>query len=262
MYFKMSIAAQLGAVLLLLWLHYSSVSCQAVPAKPVKVYDYSNGPYGPANWGNFPGWEKCKTGSQQSPINVTRDVVVRIPLDVAYKWEPVASDIYNDGHTPTVEVLVKNAGVVTISGVKYELVDFHFHTPSEHRILGQSFSMEQHLVHKSADGKIAVIALFYNLGPLASKFLAQFFDKLPPYTPPYVRTPINIQLPLLQHNSYYRYDGSLTTPPCDEGVVWIVLDQISSLSSDQLQKLKASKPEDNARPLQARNGRKVTYSTK
>lgn len=77
-------------------------SYAAVPAKPVKVYDYSNGPYGPANWGNFPGWEKCKTGSQQSPINVTRDVVVRIPLDVAYKWEPVASDIYNDGHTPTV----------------------------------------------------------------------------------------------------------------------------------------------------------------
>ncbi|KAG0616334.1 hypothetical protein M758_5G106300 [Ceratodon purpureus] len=229
-------------------------------------FDYTNGPNGPANWGNFPGWETCKTGRMQSPMLITPDIMVTdkkldAKLGTNYPKCPIPANISNNGHT--IEVAVSGLEL-KINKVKYYSRQMHVHYPSEHTILGYTFPLELHLVHvEPATGKIAVIGWLFTLGA-DSPFLAQFFDNLPTYTPGSEETfPIDpIKFLLSTEGTYGRYMGSLTTPPCSEGVTWtLMLWDFPTVSTNQLNLLKAALPEANARPTQPANGRKLRIST-
>ena len=146
-----------------------------------------------------------------------------------------------------------DGGKVTVGGVDYVLQQFHFHTPSEHLINGQQFPMELHLVNQAADGTLMVVGVMIEEGaPNAA--LADFFDNLPG---PNLLTGFNIQAILPSYLGSYRYDGSLTTPPFTEGVLWDVLAQPITMSAEQIEAFQSFFEEGDARGVQPLNGRVV-----
>lgn len=195
------------------------------------------GDIGPAFWGGLsPEWTTCGTGEKQSPITfgpltLLADQSRRLPVN----YGQTTGEIFNNGHT--IEVETEGDNVLTLNGVEYELLQFHFHTPSEHRFFGHGFDMEMHLVHKSAAGDTAVVGVYLNRGPTSGP-LAVVFENLPA-----VDAPLNTKTPLppfdlhtfLPHSkTNYRYLGSLTTPPCTEGVRWLVLKDILTVSDEDM----------------------------
>lgn len=164
----------------------------------------------------------------------------------------------NNGHT--VQVNLTNAGDIEIDGKPYRLVQFHFHTPSEEHIAGKGFPMVAHFVHQAADGHLAVVAMPFKEGE-KNQALESVFDAMPPKAGEKVELAGSFapQTVLPQQQGYYAFAGSLTTPPCSEDVQWRVLKQPVELSHAQLaqfQHLYAN----NARPIQALNGREVLES--
>ncbi|KAG0616467.1 hypothetical protein M758_5G118000 [Ceratodon purpureus] len=226
-------------------------------------FDYGDGPNGPAHWGDLNvNWTKCKTGKYQSPMRITPDIMVTASrlgdLDAEYSSEPVAANIsINVGYAVEVKVS-PNSGLLKINGVRYRPQQFHFHLGSEHKILGHSFPMELHLVHTSEEDPNvrAVIAWLFVKGE-DSPFLAQFDGKLPkPDSYPSIFSLPSITLPKLEE-SYARYQGSLTTPPCSEGVTWtVMLWNFPTISERQIQMFKAAMPKENVRPSMPSHGRR------
>ena len=219
-------------------------------------WDY--GHHGPAHWSSMePDFAECKLGKEQSPIDIRHAVKSDLPaLDLHYKTS--AAEIVNNGHT--IQVNLSDAGALTIEGVPYQLVQFHFHTPSEEKINGHAYAMVAHLVHKSADGKLAVIAVLFKEGK-TNAALADVFAHLPP-TAEQARpmaAPIDPATLLPAVQGYYRFTGSLTTPPCSEGVQWRVLKQPVEVSKKQIAEFKRLYPM-NARPVQPVNQRKIEQS--
>ncbi|BBN18468.1 hypothetical protein MPTK1_8g02770 [Marchantia polymorpha subsp. ruderalis] len=228
-------------------------------------FEYGSGLRGPAEWGGF-----CANGTKQSPINVViadtvLDKSLRDRLDTEY-GKCTYAVIINDKSAHHLDVEGDGSfGNLTLNGVKYELVKFHFHSPSEHTIDGVSFDLEMHLFHKSADGKFAVIAIFFNEShddDAESPFLKQVFSWLPNITQPDTNVttmaPITLEsLPL--QGSYAQYSGSLTTPPCTEGVSWVVmLNETQKMSCPQFGAYQKVFPEANNRPVQNTRCRSVT----
>ncbi|XP_024379948.1 dioscorin DB3S [Physcomitrium patens] len=268
-----------GACLLVTWVLLcclsfpGTVSAQTCP--PVNPncltcavsYNYN---LGTTDWGNLPCSQTCGTGLLQSPINIVpNNLIPRINGDLtrSYTQAIVTAEIFTDGKTPTVEIVSPlNAGTITVGGITYFLRHFHFHIPSEHTVFGIRQEMELHLVHTSINvtpQRTTVIAVRFTLEEAddTNSFLAQFFPQLPPVTQPVTtRTTIRIQLPFKEiKGAYYRYNGSLTTPPCTEGVNWAVIAKLATFSPAQFNQLRAAIPVDNARPLQNVNGRPVTF---
>jgi carbonic anhydrase len=201
-----------------------------------------------------PDFAECKQGKAQSPIDIRHAVKGHLPaLDLHYKAS--AAEIVNNGHT--IQVNLSDAGALTIDGVPYQLVQFHFHTPSEEEINGHHYPMVAHLVHKSADGKLAVIAVLFKEGK-ENTALAYIFTHLPPthdQAQP-IAAPIDAATLLPAEQGYYSFTGSLTTPPCSEGVQWRVLKEPVELSKKQIGEFKRLYPM-NARPVQPVNHRKI-----
>jgi carbonic anhydrase len=216
------------------------------------------GKAGPQAWGELDeSFAGCKLGRTQSPIDIRNARKARLaPLDIIYR--PTEAEVLNTGHT--IQVNLNNAGTLTLDGVAYKLVQFHFHTPSEEHVNGKVYPMVAHLVHKSDDGKLAVIGVLLKAGkanlPLGTVFdnmsreeggkkaLGQEFDAAR-------LLPADL--------GYYKFEGSLTTPPCSEGVHWRVLKTPVEVSRNQInefQKLYKA----NARPVQPLNGRTVEQS--
>jgi carbonic anhydrase len=216
--------------------------------------DY-RGDAGPQAWGaldaSFAG---CKLGHEQSPIDIHGARKGHLaPLALDYHAAP--ADIVNNGHT--VQVNLADAGALMLDGVPYQLVQFHFHTPSEEHVDGKAYPMVAHLVHKSADGKLAVVAVLLKQGK-ANAALKPVFDGLPPAANDMaaLAAPFNVADLLPSDRGYYKFMGSLTTPPCSEGVQWQVLKQPVEVSRDQIrmfQKLYKA----NARPIQPLNKRTI-----
>ncbi|BBN18462.1 hypothetical protein MPTK1_8g02700 [Marchantia polymorpha subsp. ruderalis] len=228
-------------------------------------FEYGSGLRGPAEWGGF-----CANGTKQSPINVVMadtvlDKSLEDRLDTEY-GKCTYAVIINDKSAHHLDVEGDGSfGNLTLNGVKYELVKFHFHSPSEHTIDGVSFDLEVHLFHKSADGKFAVIAIFFNEShddDAESPFLKQVFSWLPNITQPDTNVttmaPITLEsLPL--QGSYVQYSGSLTTPPCTEGVSWVVMvNETQKMSCPQFGAYQKVFPEANNRPVQNTRCRSVT----
>lgn len=209
------------------------------------------GDNGPEHWGdNFP---VCGTGKKQSPLNIigpfekSKDV-----LSVDYKEGPLK--ILNNGHT--IQVNLEPGSTLTINKESYDLLQFHFHRPSEEQVDGKNAAMVAHFVHKSKDGKLAVIGVLLNEGK-DNAAIKTLWANLPPkegeeFVPQKVSFNPGSMLP--KELGFYNYEGSLTTPPCTEGVQFYILKKPVDVSKDQVSKFPFKL---NARPVQSLNGRKI-----
>lgn len=228
-----------------------AVICQADGCLP--EWDYTDGPHGPAHWGELDEQFKlCGVGKNQSPVNLTGFIEAELsPIDLHYKAGP--GEILNNGHT--IQINYPAGSSLQIDGETFALRQFHFHTPSENHIAGKSYPMEAHLVHVSQEGNLAVVAVLFAEGeanPLLTD-LWQFIPQKPDETHKLTYVDVNRLLPI--NRSYYRFNGSLTTPPCSEGVRWLVLKQSVSISAEQVQTFADVMHHDNNRPLQLVNAR-------
>ncbi len=211
---------------------------------------------GPLHWGELsPRFAECSTGRQQSPIDIRNAVLADLrPLEVHYQPVPVRA--VNNGHTIVVEV--PKGSRITAGGHTYRLVQLHFHAPSEEAIDGARHALVAHLVHEDSDGKRAVVAVLFDIGP-ENAALRPLFDDLPQKPGAQAVLPgqtIHLDEVLPSRMGYFEYQGSLTTPPCTEAVRWFVLKQPVTLSARQLAAFRALYP-NNARPLQPAAGRLV-----
>ena len=214
------------------------------------------GACGPENWATLsPDYHLCGDGRKQSPVDLSRPREKDLPsLKISYKSTPLT--IVNNGHTA--QVNYDSGSTLTIGSKKYRLLQFHFHTPSEHLQSGRSFPLEAHLVHIDDFGNLAVLGVFLKEGEQSNSFLKPIFDNLPPtegeVTVEGVNTNVTDLLP--REREYYSYPGSLTTPPCTEGVSWLVLDEAVTVSREQIEQFHAVF-EGNARPEQLLHERTI-----
>ncbi|TVO60294.1 carbonic anhydrase [Denitromonas ohlonensis] len=220
-------------------------------------WDYE-GVGGPARWGQLnPAWKTCDTGKRQSPIDI-RDGI-RVDLEpIKFDYVPTYFRILNNGHT--VQVSVGPGNTMSVMGRTFDLVQFHFHRPSEERINGRGFDMVAHLVHKDLDGRLAVVAVLIERGE-SHPLVQTLWNNLPlekhhDYAP---AVSVNAAELLPQAPEYYTYMGSLTTPPCSEDVLWMVMKEPIKLSSEQIAIFQRLYPM-NARPVQAANDRLIKGS--
>lgn len=215
---------------------------------------------GPERWGELdPVYATCSRGVAQSPVDITRPVEADLG-DLEFAYRPISPlPIVNNGHT--IQVNVPAGQSVTVDGTSYELRQFHFHAPSEHTIDGRAQAMELHLVHVAADETIAVVGLLLAEGE-DNAALQPVFAAMPETAGPEHRVPGSVDLAALLPAvpTTYRYLGSLTTPPCAEGVQWLLFTEPGQISAAQLaafRKINGS----NARPVQPLNVREVEEDT-
>jgi carbonic anhydrase len=223
-------------------------------------WSYS-GATGPEHWGSeSPDFALCGSGKHQSPIDIEKAATEALPpLEFSYKAIPLT--VTDTGHSFQVNV-PPGSGGITVGGERYELVQFHFHRPSEEHIHGHDFAMVTHLVHKNAKGELAVVAVLIKQGG-ANAFLKPVFDHFPPKgtaEEPVAGATLNVSDFLPAQHGYYTFDGSLTTPPCSEHVRWFVLKTPVEASAAQVQQFTARYPHD-ARPVQPLNDRKVVQTS-
>lgn len=209
------------------------------------------GASGPAKWASMdPAWKAC-SGASQSPIDLELRATKAKPIKFDYKATPAT--VVDNGHT--LQVNLEAGSTITLEGRKYDLVQFHVHTPSEHTIAGESYPMELHLVHKSEEGKLAVIGVMYEVGS-DGKELEPVWAKWPAKkeTPVKLKKPFDPATLLPDSRTVVQYTGSLTTPPCTEGVKWNVMRRTRTMSAKELDTLKTHYPK-NARPVMPRGER-------
>jgi len=217
-----------------------------------------DGEAGPQAWGRLkPEFAKCASGTRQSPIDI-RDGI-RVDLEpVQFDYKPSAFGVLDNGHTVQVNVAPGNS--IEVMGRRFELVQFHFHRPAEERIDGKSFDMVAHLVHKDVDGRPAVVAVLLERGA-AHPLVQSVWNNLPLEKGDEVsaRGLLDLNQLLPKDTRYFTYMGSLTTPPCSEGVLWMVMQQPVSVSPEQIDVFARLYPM-NARPLQQASGRLIKQS--
>ena len=217
-------------------------------------WDYE-GPGGPDNWSNLnPNNKSCAIGQRQSPIDIKDGIKVDLE-PIKFNYRPSTFRIIDNGHTVQVEV---GDSSISLTGKTYELVQFHFHRPSEEKVNGQRFDMGVHRVHKADDGQLAVVAVLLERGN-ENPFIQTLWNNLPleknlPVAPPTTAIDLNTLLPAARN--YYTYMGSLTTPPCSEGVLWLVMKQPVQVSPDQIN-IFSRLYRNNARPIQPAGGRLI-----
>ncbi|MBK5960096.1 carbonate dehydratase [Rhodoplanes elegans] len=218
---------------------------------------------GPSHWGDLDAASKvCSVGAQQSPIDVDHTIRAELsPLDI--QWGRDVAAIVNNGHT--IQVNVAPGSILTLDGKPYKLLQYHFHRPSEHTVGGKSFPMEVHFVHQNDAGGLAVVGVLMAEGAANSAF-SHVVAGMPQHEGPPV--PVSGSWPwktatapgmdpnafLPKGRSYYRYTGSLTTPPCSETVEWLLMAEpveVAAADVAAFAKLYAM----NARPVQNLNRR-------
>ncbi|WP_089286072.1 MULTISPECIES: carbonic anhydrase [unclassified Azospirillum] len=213
------------------------------------------GAEGPAAWGKLsPDFAACEAGQAQSPIDIVGAVPAQLgPIGISYPKQ--AASIINNGHT--IQANIQPGASIDLEGQRYDLVQFHFHHPSEHEVADKKAPMELHLVHKNAQtGQLAVLGVMIVPGP-ENTTLAPVWAAMPAKEG---KADKELTLDLAKlvpaNRDYFRYEGSLTTPPCSEVVHWVVLKQPITLSQAQIDAFAALFP-DNARPIQPQNRRFV-----
>jgi len=233
------------------------------------------------HWGALdPSFELCAHGDEQSPINIPKDEPIsKDALAIHYHSTSMiivedgttdltlgkVQTVINDGHTIQLNFPIEGTKEnIVFNGSSYRLVQFHVHTPSENHVDGKAYPLEIHFVHQGENGKAAVIGVFVKEGeknPSFEKIIAHLPNKL--HTPQIVKGEHIRPLSLLPRNKhYYSFKGSLTTPPCSQGILWIVMAEPITASHEQILELKKAKGGDNARPIQSLEKRSVSYSEK
>lgn len=233
---------------------HGAVPVPGLPAGHDLHWEY-NGAAGPQSWGQLkPEFKTCNSGTRQSPIDIRDGIKVQLE-PIQFDYRASAFRVIDNGHT--VQVNVDSGNFITVSGRRYELVQFHFHRPSEERINGRQYEMVAHLVHKDAQGKLAVIAVLLDQGK-EHPMVQLVWNSLPLEKSVEQASPVALDMNLMlpEERQYYTYMGSLTTPPCTEGVLWLVMKQPATLSPYQasvFSRLYAN----NARPIQSGSGRMI-----
>ncbi len=214
------------------------------------------GETGPLYWASLkPEYFMCKEGKNQSPVNITGTRAVE-KKHIGFRYFVGGEYVVNNGHA--VKVAYKPGSFVTIDDHAFELKQFHFHTPGENRIDGKSFPMEAHFVHADENGTLAVLALMFEEGapnPELDKILKALSPKVGEKRP--LPQPANASALYPMDVDYYRYSGSLTTPPCSEGVIWIVFKKPVTASADQIRAFYNLFGHPNNRPVQPINARVI-----
>ncbi len=214
-----------------------------------------SGEGGPENWAKLsPEFGAC-TGKNQSPINLTGFIEAELK-QIKVSYQAGGNEILNNGHT--VQVNYAAGSGISVDGIQFDLKQFHFHAPSENHVNGKSFPMEAHLVHADKDGNLAVVALMFKEGA-ENKALAKIWPLIPKNAgeKTALPSPFDAAKLLPPSKDYYRFNGSLTTPPCTEGVRWLVMKTPVSASQAQVKAFSHVMHHPNNRPVQPVNARPV-----
>jgi carbonic anhydrase len=220
--------------------------------EPSSHWSYQ-GQEGTAHWGMLSqAYMTCEAGSHQSPIDITMPRHTKSQEHLVFQYQSATVRALDNGHT--IQVNVPPGSDLHLNGKTYRLGQFHFHDPSEHRLDGRTFPLEMHLVHQDAKGHVAVIAVLVEAGA-PNESLAAIWTMLPTKVGEAgsERT-LHPQGLLPASTHHFSYHGSLTTPPCTEGVQWIVLRDPITMSAEQIGQF-ISVIGRNARPIQPLHGR-------
>ncbi len=221
------------------------------------------GDKGPPKWGELdPKWEACSIGKDQSPIDlpsVGEDASgTQEKLSVDYMTIPLR--VKNNGHT--IEVQNRTDSFITVGTKRYDLLQFHFHSPSEHTIGGQRYPLEVHFVNKSRDGELAVVGVLFETGDI-NEALSEIWKKMPRQeTQDYVNNEkklVDVSSVISLSEGYYHYPGSLTTPPCSEGVRWFVMKETKEIEKRSVDLFREVLGGRSNRPVQPLGSRKVLF---
>jgi len=208
---------------------------------------------GPAEWGELdPAFATCQLGKLQSPIDIRGAKTADLPA-IKFDYKPSPLRVIDNGHS--IQVNYAPGSSIDVGGTRYELVQFHFHKPSEEKIDGKAHAMVAHLVHKGADGKLAVVAVLLDAGG-TSPTIDTIWKNLPQEKgkEATVNATIDAATLLPADHGYYTFQGSLTTPPCSEDVRWFVLKTPVKVAGSEITAFGKIYPM-NARPSQPLNGR-------
>ena len=204
-----------------------------------------------------PEFSTCSSGKRQSPIDIRDGISVQLD-PVQFDYKPSNFRVIDNGHT--VQVNLSPGNSIEVMGRRFELLQFHFHRPSEERINGRQFDMVAHLVHRDLEGKLAVVAVLLDRGSV-QPIVQTVWNNLPlekgEEQPAKAMIDLNGLLPA--ERGYFTYMGSLTTPPCSEGVLWMVMQTPVSISPEQIGIFARLYPM-NARPTQSASGRLIKGS--
>ncbi|XP_058077882.1 alpha carbonic anhydrase 7-like isoform X2 [Magnolia sinica] len=230
------------AFLLLLIFHSRQTTSQEVEDE--SEFDYIQGSErGPEHWGEMhEEWAMCKNGDMQSPIDLWHERVEVVPnlgrLKRSYK--PSNATLKNRGHDIMLK-WINSAGSIYLNGTEYMLNQCHWHSPSEHTINGRRYALEVHLVHESLDKRIAVVGVMYKIGR-PDTFLSELMEQIGSIADSHeLETKVGVVDPRhlkMGSRKYYRYMGSLTVPPCTQGVVWTLLKKVRTVSREQVRLLR------------------------
>ncbi|WP_444996795.1 carbonic anhydrase [Aliikangiella sp. IMCC44359] len=225
-------------------------------------WSYS-GDTGPEYWGDLsPEFSQCKNGIEQSPIDLGYFAEENESLrTLKHKFRSVPLTVVNNGHT--IQVNTNRDSFTKTELGKQRLLQFHFHSPSENTLDGKQFPLEAHFVHINDEGSLSVVGIFYEEGK-KNRALAKILNTAPKHKGTNTKEKYKINpnkvLGARKTEEYFRFAGSLTTPPCTEGVNWYISKNIQSLSAEQIEKFEHLFHGGNARPVQNINDRKL-YTT-
>jgi carbonic anhydrase len=237
----------------------------AAPSDTDPVWHYE-GEEGPEHWADLtPAFAACREGTMQSPIDIPLPVPSDMTPALSLQFPPAAlriahhehvADGINNGHT--IQINYDDGDTLALGDAAYELVQYHFHHPSEHTLSGRRFPMEMHMVHRAASGGLAVVAVLIDEGRHNAAF-DPVWNNLPRtkgVETHYEHVTVDVDALLPAVHTSYRYDGSLTTPPCTEGVKWFVLTTPIELDVAQVHAF-GDLIGENSRPVQPVNGRAI-----
>lgn len=230
----------------------------AVSAAGAAQWEYS-GELGPSYWGRLRSdYALCDQGRRQSPIDIVETQKQNLPpIEFRYRAAPLR--LVNDGHT--VRVRIANGSHILLGRERYTLQQIHFHTPGGDKVRGEEFPLAAHFLHKNSAGRLAVVVVLFRQGA-ENKVLTSLWSRIPSRAAgeqTLADVAINVADLLPPAHGYYAYEGSLTSPPCTEGVNWMVLKQPLELSAEQLARYRQLFA-NNARPVQPLHGRVVRES--
>lgn len=209
------------------------------------------GEHGPEHWGEFAS--ECANGKNQSPVNIESATDADLK-DLQFDYEGKVISLLNNGHT--LQTSLEGSNTLKVDGKAFQLKQFHFHTPSENHVDGKEHPLEAHFVHADEQGNLAVVAVFFKLGE-SNSTLAKLLKNIPSKDQNIaIKVPFDADALIPSDKEYYRFNGSLTTPPCSEGVRWFVLKDVQSISPEQVKQF-ANVMGENNRPIQALNARLI-----
>jgi carbonic anhydrase len=209
------------------------------------------GEHGPEHWGEFAS--ECANGKNQSPVNIESATDADLK-DLQFDYEGKVISLLNNGHT--LQTSLEGSNTLKVDGKAFQLKQFHFHTPSENHVDGKEYPLEAHFVHADEQGNLAVVAVFFKLGE-SNSTLAKLLQNIPSKDQNIaIKVPFDADALIPSDKEYYRFSGSLTTPPCSEGVRWLVLKDVQSISPEQVKQF-ANVMGENNRPIQALNARLI-----